>query len=109
VRTFVGGAAVGALLGVAALQLSTLLREPEPVPARSADAARAPVAYVAERPARRGGEAPTASSSARRSPHAAPSASVSSAPEPAVAPTASAPAPAPPPSTEPAPATKDAP
>jgi serine/threonine-protein kinase len=109
VRTFVGGAAVGALLGVAALQLSTMLREPEPAPASNADTARAPVAYVTERPARRGGEAPTASSSARRSAHAAPSASAPNVPEPAVAPGASAKAPAAPPSTEPPPTPNDAP
>src|SRR6478609_888977 len=50
-RTFVGGVALGALLGVAALQLSNILREPEPPGATEAAApAHVAVAYLSERP-----------------------------------------------------------
>jgi serine/threonine-protein kinase len=69
VRTFVGGAAVGGLLGVAALQLSNLLREPDVGPS-TADSAHAPIAYLAERaaPKRSADVTPPASSGHR--PHA---------------------------------------
>jgi serine/threonine-protein kinase len=50
-RTAVGGAAVGALLGVAALQLSTILREPEGPAATEAPAPHVAVAWVYEKPA----------------------------------------------------------
>jgi serine/threonine-protein kinase len=101
-RTFVGGAAVGALLGVAALQLSTMLREPDSTASPgTADNVRAPVAYLSEHPAgHRTAEAPAPSSSARRSTHAAPSAVASAEPPP----TASAAAPASPPAPSQAPA-----
>jgi serine/threonine-protein kinase len=93
-RTFVGGATVGALVGVAALQLSTLLREPETAATSEAsDGGHAAVAYLAERgPARHTPEAPAASSSARPK-HSSPSAAVSNEPPPAVSATAAPPAP----------------
>ena len=50
-RTAVGGAAVGALLGVAALQLSTMLREPEaPSTATEAPVPHVAVAWMYEKP-----------------------------------------------------------
>jgi serine/threonine-protein kinase len=67
-RSAVGGAAVGALLGVAALQLSNMLREPEPS-ARSDDGAgpHAAGAWLAEKaPAQRASDAPAPGSAARR-------------------------------------------
>lgn len=75
-RTAVGGAAVGALLGVGALQLSNLLREPDAL-ARQADA-QAPhvaVAWLAEKPASRRAESVPAAPSAKRPASAAASAS----------------------------------
>ncbi|HEY6079142.1 MAG TPA: serine/threonine-protein kinase [Polyangiaceae bacterium] len=49
-RTAVGGAAIGALVGVAALQLSTMLREPEP-PASGDAPSHVAVAWIYEKPA----------------------------------------------------------
>jgi serine/threonine-protein kinase len=69
-RTFTGGAALGALLGVAALQLSNMLREPDA--ASQVEAAPAPhvaVAYLAEKPPARRASEPAASSAPRRAPH----------------------------------------
>jgi serine/threonine-protein kinase len=70
-RTFAGGAALGALLGVAALQLSHLLREPD-VASPTSEGMGGPhvaVAYLAERtPSRRVAEA-TPSSAPRKAPH----------------------------------------
>ena len=67
VRTFVGGAALGGLLGVAALQLSNVLREPDA--GGSTDSAPTPhvaIAWLAEKPARRANDAAAPSSSARK-------------------------------------------
>lgn len=51
-RSAVGGAAVGALLGVTALQLSHMLREPEPATVSpDAAAAHSAVAWISEKPA----------------------------------------------------------
>ncbi|HXK18900.1 MAG TPA: serine/threonine-protein kinase, partial [Polyangiaceae bacterium] len=94
-RTFVGGAALGALLGVAALQLSNLLREPDG--AAQPDAAQhVAIAWLAEKPTlRRAADSPAPGSSVRRNPHPpastsveplaapAPPAAVDSAPKPA--------------------------
>jgi serine/threonine-protein kinase len=86
-RSAVGGAAVGALLGVAALQLSNMLREPEPAlgPTREVPGPHTAVAWLAEKaPAPR--EPPlTPTSSARRPARPAPSAEnmASGAPAPA--------------------------
>jgi eukaryotic-like serine/threonine-protein kinase len=67
-RSAVGGAAVGALLGVAALQLSNMLREPEPALGRDDEAARphVAVAWLAEKAPTPRDPLPTATSSARR-------------------------------------------
>ncbi len=64
-RSAVGGAAIGALLGVAALQLSNVLREAEPSPAAGLDTERvhSAVAWLSEKPARRPARAETPSSS----------------------------------------------
>jgi serine/threonine protein kinase len=76
-RTFAGGAALGALLGVAALQLSNLLREPDA--AAQSETGHVAVAWLAERPQpRRSSEPPAPSSSARHS--ARPVASTSAEP-----------------------------
>jgi eukaryotic-like serine/threonine-protein kinase len=100
-RTFVGGAALGALLGVAALQLSNLLREPDAV-AESEAASHVALAWLAERPApRRAAESPAPSSSARHGARPLGSASAEPAPpaepgppaSPAAKPEASAQAP----------------
>lgn len=85
-RHFVGGAALGALLGVAALQLSHVLREPEVLPrAEAAPSEHVAVAYLAEKAAPRRIETPAPSSAPRKAAHAAPSASATEAvvPEPA--------------------------
>jgi hypothetical protein len=75
-RTFVGGVALGAMLGIAALQLSQLLRETEPQPAANEAGGHAPIAWLAERSPKRALEtAPT--TSAKRTAHAAPSAAAS--------------------------------
>lgn len=82
-RTAVGGAAVGALLGVSALQLSNILREPEQAALReSPTPSHVAVAWLAERPSHRGAEpAPTASAKKPRSaPSAAAVTSASAAP-----------------------------
>lgn len=85
-RTFAGGVAVGALLGVAALQLSNVLREQEP--ANAADApppSHVAIAYVAEKaPPRRAPDAATAGSAQRRTSH--PSATPAPSPSPSARP-----------------------
>jgi serine/threonine protein kinase len=67
-RSAVGGAAVGALLGVAALQLSNMLREPEPAlgPAGEAPGPHTAVAWLAEKAPAQRDPALTATNSARR-------------------------------------------
>ncbi len=67
-RTFVGGAALGGLLGVAALQLSNVLREPEAGnPTEAATPAHVALAWLAEKPAQhRPSETPSPSGSARK-------------------------------------------
>src|SRR5882724_7515628 len=88
-RTFVGGAALGALLGVAALQLSNLLREPDAAAEAGSAPAHVAVAWLAEKPTpRRATETPAPSGSARHV--ARPAASTSA--EPALPATPSAPA-----------------
>jgi len=74
-RTFAGGVAFGALLGVAALQLSIMLREPDvPSGPEAATPPHVAVAYLAEKaPARRAVDA------------AAPSSAPAAKPAPAVA------------------------
>jgi eukaryotic-like serine/threonine-protein kinase len=69
-RPFAGGAAVGALLGVAALQLSTLLREPD-VQAAADSPSHVAIAYLAEKPSVRRPPDPTPSATAKRAPHTA--------------------------------------
>jgi serine/threonine-protein kinase len=70
-RTFAGGAAFGGLLGVAALQLSNMLREPEALREAAAGGPHVAMAWLAEKPAgRRAPEAPAPSSSARKPNHA---------------------------------------
>ena len=96
-RNFAGGAALGALAGVAALQLSHLLREPDAVSQPEPGlAAHVAVAYLAEKAApRRSAEPPAPSGTARKAPHppgSASAAAVETAPhghEPPVAPAAS--------------------
>jgi serine/threonine-protein kinase len=66
-RTFVGGAAFGGLLGVAALQLSNVLREPEIGGQADAAGPHVALAYLAERAtAHRLPEAPVPSTSGRK-------------------------------------------
>ena len=78
VRSFAGGVAVGALVGIAALQLSSGLREneqeatfPSASPSHAAPPAR-PVAWLSPAPRER--PRATSSATARRTPSAAPSA-----------------------------------
>jgi eukaryotic-like serine/threonine-protein kinase len=66
-RTAMGGVAVGALLGVGALQLSNLLREPDPATLRArAEAPHVAVAYLAEQPSAKRSEAVPAPAAPRR-------------------------------------------
>lgn len=92
-RNFAGGVAVGALLGVAALQLSHLLREPDGITtSEAAPRGHLAVAYLAEKTA------------PRRAAEAAPSNAPRKASHPSAAPSAegrAAPAPTPPPPTAP--------
>jgi len=103
-RTFVGGAAVGALLGVAALQLSSMLREPEAAAASVAtEPLSAPIAYISERAEPHRVPEPNVAPSTVRRPRTAPTASAEShrqMPEKAALATGGA-APAPPPDAEP--------
>jgi hypothetical protein len=90
-RTAAGGVAVGALLGIAALQLSNMLREPESTQGRESEplaSAHAPVAWLAEKPAPRH-ETGQLAGSARRAAH--PPASADSAAPAKAAPDAGAP------------------
>ncbi len=75
VRTFVGGAALGGLLGVAALQLSNVLREPDG--GNSGETATPPhvaVAWLAEKPAQHRVPDPTAPGGSARKAARAPAA-----------------------------------
>jgi hypothetical protein len=96
-RNFVGGVAVGALLGVAALQLSNLLREPEASHAEPVEGGHLAVAYLAEKPApKRAPEATASASSNRKSPHpasSAPAPTPAASAEPVAAPSPSSDAP----------------
>lgn len=75
-RTFAGGMALGGLLGVAALQLSNMLREPELVGPAEPTGPHVALAWLAEKPiSRRVPEAPAPSSSARKATHPTPTAS----------------------------------
>ncbi len=84
-RTAMGGAAVGALLGVAALQLSNILREPEPAPPRTASAPpHVAIAWLAEKPSPRSEPAPAVG--VKKAPRsAAPATSAPAAAAPAAA------------------------
>lgn len=78
-RTAAGGAAVGALLGVAALQLSNILREPEPTLVReSAQPPHVAIAWLSEKPSPRA--EPASPAHAKKAPRSA--ASTSPAPVP---------------------------
>ncbi len=93
-RNFAGGAALGALLGVAALQLSHLLREPESANrAELATDSHVPVAYLAEKPTSRRAEPPAASSASRKAPHPLASSSAEASPPRASSPAPTAPTP----------------
>jgi serine/threonine-protein kinase len=85
VRTFVGGVALGGLLGVAALQLSNVLREPENSQADVVLPPHVAIAWLAERPAHRKDDAATPSPSGRKA--ARTQAAPSAEPDAAVAPT----------------------
>lgn len=93
-RTFVGGAALGALLGVGALQLSHLLREPE-LPPSSVDevAPHVAVAYLADKPQAKRSESVPATPSVRRPAPALPVTSAAPRAVSVATPLASAPAP----------------
>jgi serine/threonine-protein kinase len=79
-RTAVGGAAVGALMGVAALQLSTMLREPDAPRAREATPPHVAEAWLYEKPAlHRTPETPPSASKRPRSPAASDSGAAHSA------------------------------
>ncbi len=87
-RTAVGGAAVGALLGVAALQLSNMLREPEPpLAAGDSNGPHAAVAWLSEKPAHASEAVSAAPSSGRKAARAP--ASADSASKPTTAPASS--------------------
>jgi serine/threonine-protein kinase len=100
VRTFAGGAALGALLGVAALQLSNILREPDNLSQAEPAPAHVAIAYLAEKPlARRALEPAPTGSAPRRTAHSSSAAAAPSEaplaprePEAVTAPTVSAPA-----------------
>ena len=87
---FAGGAALGALLGVAALQLSNILREPDAAGPSESPGPHVALAWLAEKP-HHAAEAPvpSASSSSRKASRASAAAST----EPAPPSTPSAPAP----------------
>lgn len=66
-RMFVGGAAVGALVGVAALQLSNMLREPDSVTPAEPAGPHVALAWLAEKPSgHRVAETPLPGSSSRK-------------------------------------------
>jgi serine/threonine-protein kinase len=79
-RSAVGGAAVGALLGVGALQLSNLLREPDALARQAEEAPHVAVAWLAEKPASRRAESVPAAASVRRPPQTSSSAPADPAP-----------------------------
>ena len=91
-RTAVGGAAIGALLGVSALQLSNMLREPDPGESAEQAAAHEAVAWLSEKapPLLNSEQTATPQGSTRRSPRA--SASTDPAPRAATQPSAAPPA-----------------
>lgn len=92
-RLFAGGAALGALLGVAALQLSNLLREQEPSPP-TIEAPSTPhlaVAYLAEKPAPKRPEPAPSTRKPTHAPSAAPLAEPEKAPAPPASPSTDAP------------------
>jgi len=64
-RTFAGGAALGGLLGVASLQLSNILREPDATAASDPAGPHVALAWLAEKPTHRAPE-PSPSSSSRK-------------------------------------------
>jgi hypothetical protein len=72
-RTFAGGAALGGLLGVASLQLSNILREPEAAAAGEPAGPHVAVAWLAEKPTHRAPEPPPSSTNgSSRKPSRAP-------------------------------------
>ena len=77
-RSFAGGAALGGLLGVASLQLSNILREPEAAAAGESTGPHVALAWLAEKPTHRAPEPPPSSSS--RKPSRAPAATPEVAP-----------------------------
>lgn len=82
-RTAMGGAAIGALLGVGAMQLSNLLREPDPLAgAAEPDKPHVAVAWLAEKPASRRIDSVPAPPSARRGPQPSVSAALAAAAPP---------------------------
>ncbi len=92
-RTFAGGAALGGLLGVAALQLSNMLREPEAVDATASAGPHVALAWLAETPtSHRAVEAPAPSGSSRKPSRAPASTSgeATATPSPSAPPTAEA-------------------
>src|SRR3954468_8417874 len=86
-RSFVGGAALGGLLGVASLQLSNILREPDASAAADPAGPHVALAWLAEKPPHRAPE-PTPSSSSRKT--SPPAASATAEPAPAPPPPAAA-------------------
>lgn len=95
-RTFAGGAALGGLLGVAALQLSNMLREPELVGPADGTAPHVALAWLAEKPTSHRAPAEPAPSSSARKPsraQAAASAEAAASAAPAAAPAAPQPDP----------------
>jgi eukaryotic-like serine/threonine-protein kinase len=91
-RTFAGGAALGGLLGVASLQLSNILREPEAAAAGEPAGPHVAMAWLAEKPTHRVPEPPPSSSS--RKPARAPAAATAE-PAPAAPPAGATGKPAP--------------
>jgi len=83
-RTFAGGVALGGLLGVASLQLSNMLREPDVTTAGEPARPHVALAWLSEKPTHRAPE-PTPSGSSRK-PNRAP-ASATAEPAPAAPPT----------------------
>ena len=78
-RSFAGGAALGGLLGVASLQLSNILREPEAAAAGEPAGPHVALAWLAEKPTHRAPEPPPSSSNNRK-PSRAPASSPETAP-----------------------------
>jgi serine/threonine-protein kinase len=90
-RMLAGGLALGGLLGVAGLQLSSMLREPEAAPDAEPAPAHVAIAWLAEKPvSRRTTEGAAPVGSAHRSAHAPVSASAEPGTPPSPAPADSA-------------------